>query len=305
MIIAPKEEAVISASNVNVIEHGTTVWSSTGIYLVNDVVQVNGTTHKIFKAIKDGGQVISPALDVNVDGVGTYWFEVGATNYKRAFNELSTSKCVNTNTIYYKFSASHINLLYLSGLVAKSVQIVVTNLDTATVVFDETINTLNREVFDWFDWTYAQPTQTTELFKRLPLIYNASIEVTIDNTGSDAQVGHIVYGRSRSYGLSLIDPAPTSSMRSVTSKSRDEFGNIITRRKIRFRRMKINCLIDSHSIDFIQDRLNELADTACIFVGDEEDGGYRALLIYGELKDHDMPISVKKTKYQLEVEGYL
>ena len=69
--------------------------------------------------------------------------------------------------------------------------------------------------------------------------------------------------------------------------------------------MKISCIIDSFSVDIIEQRLDDLADTPAIFVGDEREGGYNALLIYGELKDHDMPISVSKTKYQLEVEGYL
>lgn len=303
--MAPRTEAVILESNIPVIEAGIDVWANTGTYLSQATVQVNGTTHKIYKSIKAGGEAISPELDVDDSGTGEYWKCFGATNYKRAFDELSSSKCSNPLEIYYKFQVSDIDLLMLDGLVGDTLRIKVTNTENSVAILDETTEISFRDVGDWFDWTYAVPTQQKSHFKLLPMAFNATLEVWITKTEGAAEVGHIPYGRSRDYGLTLADPQPVTSRRGITSKSRDTFGNIVTRRKARYKRMKISCIIDSSRTDNIEDRLDELADTPLIAVGDERDGGYKALLLYAELKDHDMPIGITKTVYQLEFEGYL
>ena len=304
MIIAKRSVPNILSSNVPVDEVGIVVWDSAATYVTTDLVQ-SSTTNSVYKAIVDVPAGIDPSVDAgNEAGIGTYWYRDRATNYYKAFDELASSKCTNPSQINYKFSVSDIDLFMLEGVSADSIRIVVTNEDTSTVIFDETDDLTLREVFDWHDWTYAPTEKVSSYFKLLPMSYNASIEIWIDSV-DDVEVGHIVFGRSRGFGLTLSDPAPVTSRRSLTAKSRDEWGNIITRRKARYKRMTINTVIDSSAVDMIENRLEEIVDTPCIFVGDESDGGYQSLLIYGELKDHDMPIGTTKTQYQLDVEGYI
>ena len=308
MIIAPRSEIIILDSNIPVVEANIPVYDSTATYNTNDKVQINGTTNRIYEAIQSVPAGVNPIDDVDMTkGYGTYWYDRGSTNYYRAFDELESSQCTNTQEIYYKFAVSDVDVLMIDNITnAKSIRLVVTNNATGAVVLDRTDNITTRYVYDWFDWTYAPVEYTRSYYATLPLIYDATFELYISNDEAvDVSVGHIAYGRGKKYGLSLINPSPVSTMRGVTSKQRDNFGNIITRRKARYKRMTISCSIDSSAVDLIEYRLNDLADTPAIFVGDERDGGYKALLIYGELKDHDMPISIKKTQYQLEVEGYI
>ena len=307
MIIAPRIEANVITSNIAVVEAGIPVWDATATYNLKDKVQVNGTTNRIYEAVQAVPVGINPVDDVNpTTGVGTYWFDRGATNYMRAFDELSSSKTTNVDSIYYKFGISDVDVLLLEGLNnAATVRIVVTDNANGNVVKDTTYDVTTRDVYDWFDWTYEPSEYKRTFFALLPLVYDATLEIYIDNTGATVEVGHIAYGRSKKVGLSLISPSPVTSMRGVSTKRRDEFGNIITRRKARYRRMKISCVIDTKTLDRIEERLNDIADTPAIFVGDEREGGFRSLLVYGELRDHDMPISLVKSVYQLEVEGYL
>jgi len=307
MIIAPRTQPNILDSNVAVVESGIPVWDSSATYSTKDMVQVNGTTNRIYEAVQNVPAGVNPVDDVDATtGIGTYWFGRGATNYMRPFDELESSQCKNADSIYYKFGISDIDLILFENMSkVDSIRIVVTNNPNSEVLMDKTVNNLTREVYDWFDWTYAPAEFGRSYFTRLPLSYDATLEVYLNNTGSTVKVGHIAYGRSKNYGLSLINPNPVSSMRGITSKRRDAYGNIITRRRARYKRMSISCVIDSTAVDLIEERLNALADTPAIFVGDEREGGYKALLIYGELRDHDMPISVVKTQYQLQVEGYL
>lgn len=306
MIIAPKLEPIILDSNIDIIEDGVDVYDASSTYSTGDVVQINDNINRKYKATQDVPEGVTPINDVNATtGVGTYWLDYGATNYKKAFDELASSSCLNSDTIYYKFQTSDVDLLMLGGLSAITVRVKVVNTDTDTVLLDETYATTTREVYDWHDYTYAQAEKQTSFFMLLPMAYNTTLELWINTPDEIVSVGHVAFGRSKNVGLSLMDPKPTSSRRGLTTKSRDEFGNIITRKKARYKTMTISCLIDSTVIDIIEDRLDSFVDKACIFVGDERDGGYKALLIFGELKDHDMPIGLVKTTYQLEVDGYI
>ena len=306
MIIAPVETPVILASNVPQVEVYVLVWNSTDTYLLGDEVQVNGSVNKKYKASQNVPAGVDPSVDADKDsGVGTYWVYIEATNYAKPFEVLNSSVATQADSISYTFAMSDIDVMLLTSLHAKTVQVIVTNLDNGVVVSDETYTTWQREVYYWFDWTYAKEEYKTKLTVELPLIYNASVQVILSDVGNTVQIGHLVYGRSQDVGLTLANPAPTTTRRSLTSKSRDDFGNIITRKKIRFWQMSINCLIDSVSIDIIEDRLEKFVDTPCIIVGDFRTGGYETLSIFGEIKDHDMPIGISKTQYKLEVEGYL
>jgi len=308
MIAAPRDTPVILDSNIPVIETDIEVYVDTKAYKVRDKVQINSDTNRIYKAYKDVPAGISPTEDVNpTTGRGSYWFDDGATNYKRAFDELGSSTCKNAESIYYKFAISDIDVLMLSNLKATTVKIKIVNLDANVVLLEKEYFTQTRKVFDWQEWTTEPAEYSSTFYKILPFAFNATLEIWINNTAENAEVGHIAYGRSKNYGLSLVDPKPVSSRRGITSKTRDSSGNIVTRRKSRYRRMKVTCMIETDSVDILEDRLEVIVDTPCIFVGDEKDGGIKALLIYGELKDHDTAIAVKDTytTFILEIEGYL
>jgi len=305
MRLAKRSEIIILDSNVAVEEEGTPVWNSDDTYSVLSIVQSSLSNRK-YKAIQDIPAGIDPVVDVNVTtGIGTYWYDIEATNYFKAFDELGSSVCSNENEIYYKFQTSDIDILYLGNISANSVRVVVTNSDEDTILLDSTYDTTSRDIYDWYDWTYNPIEFDNNFFANIPMAFNTTLEIYITNTNSIASVGHIAFGRGVNAGLTLLGPAPTISKRGVTSKTRDEWGNIVTRKKARYSRMTISCIFDSFSVDIIENRLEKFVDTPLIVVGDERDDGYKSLVIYGELKDHNMPIGISKTEYKLEIEGYL
>jgi hypothetical protein len=305
MLIAPRADINILDSNVDEEEAGVTVWASDTSYSLNDTVQVTAT-HRKYKATQDVPENIYPPDDVNpTTGIGTYWYDYEAVNYYKAFDELGSSVCQNTDSIYYKFTTSDVDLLMLENLTASEVRVIVTNTATGIVIQDVTTDLTTRDVYDWFEWTYEPFEYQNSFALLLQMAFESTLEIYINNVGSVAKVGHIAFGRSVNAGISLANPAPIVTRRGLTTKTRDEFGNIVTRKGARYKRMTINCIIKSIAIDTIEQRLERMADKPLIFLGDESEGGFRSLLIFGELKDHDMPIASCGTKYQLEVEGYL
>lgn len=305
MIIGQRSELVILDTNIARTDDSVPVWDNTLTYLVTDQVQVTGGRRK-YKATQAVPADINPIIDVNpTTGIGTYWYDYEAVNYYKAFDELGSSQCINLDQIYYQFQTSDVDMLLIENIVATSIRAVVTNVDDGVVIQDVTTDISTREVYDWFDWTYSPTEYSNSFFLLLKMAYNTTLDVYIDNLGFDTKAGHIVFGRSVRVGLTLADPKPTVSSRGLTAKSRDEFGNIVTRRKARFKRMTINCLIDSNAVDIVESRLEKMVDMPLIIVGDDSEGGQKSLSIFGEIKDHDMPIGVSKTQYQLEVDGYI
>jgi len=305
MIIAPKIKPNIIDSNIDKIESGIDVWATDTTYEEQKLIQVDGG-ERIYQAVKDVPENINPLDDVNkFTGYGEYWFDVGATNYYRAFDEKGSSTTENETEIYYKFAISDVDTLMLENLQAEEVQIKVTDNKTGDVIQDVTLNTTYKEVSDWWEWTYAEPEYQRTAGAILFMSFDATLEVWIRNSLDVAKVAHIVYGRSRYVGLELANPAPVVSNRGITTKSRDQWGNIITRKKARYKRMSITCQIKGSTIDQIQQRLEKVVDIPLIVVGDTRQDGFKSLAIFGEIKDHDMPIGNNYTQYQLEVEGYI
>ena len=301
MLVIPKVDVSIVSSNVATIDPNFNQWvagyNTTG-YMIGDFVQIV-STDTIYRSAKDNN-LIDPLTDTYNES----WIEYGATNYKKAFDSKRSSKCENADTIYYEFSTSDIDSVSLMGLEAKTVTVKLTNNATATVMLEETIDTLERDVYDWYDWTYAQVDHISSLYKALPLVFDGKLEITIDNTGSIAKVSHIIYGRALQLGLTLAEPMPIASIRNIASKTRDVFGDLKTEVNITYKRMLVNVILNSVAVDRVQNRLEKLNGIPCMFVADEREGGYASLSIFGVHKDFDMPIGVSITKYQLEIEGF-
>lgn len=305
MIIAPKSDVTILDSNIPVIEANIAVYDSSKSYKTLDIVQIDD---RKYQAVQDVPAATNPKNDVNPTTLrGTYWFDMGATNYAKSFDELDSAGCINNESIYYKFKTSDVDLLMLVGLKAKIVRIKVDRVDEdeAITLMDETFTTTNRNVADWFDWTYQTNEYSSTFIKRLTMSYDTTLEIWIDEPDEIVKVSHIVFGRSKDYGFTMVNPKPIVSRRSIKAKTRGADGNIVTRRKARYKRMKVTCAIPENRIDSIEDSMESIVDTPCIFMGDEKDGGIKALSIYGEVKDHDMPIGLHSTTYVLEIEGYL
>ncbi len=300
MLIVPRDEPNISSSNVLVEEAGITVYDpddTQATYNTDQKIQYNGY---IYKALKDGLVQIDPETNP------LSWKNEGRTNYYRMFDVSMNSATTNPDTIVYEFIVEDVDTLALFGLTAKTVKIELIN-DLGEVIYEEEKETYNRRTPDWYEWTYARPTYNRSVvFQNIMMSFNATLKVTIDNTGTDAAVSHLTYGRSMDIGWTLISPEPVSSIRNLISKEKDSTtGVVTTENSMTYKRVVANVLIDNISLDEIQEFMEDYTVTPCLYIGDERDGGYRALMVYGLYRDFDMPIGRTKTVYQLEIDGVI
>jgi hypothetical protein len=300
MLVVPKQGVIIIESNVPEIDTDFDVWDAGTNYNTGDFVQVV-ENHTIYRSVAIDGNIGNDPRD---DEFSENWVSYGNTNYKKAFDPKRSTKCKNTDSIYYKFLISDVDSLALIGIQAKTVNIKVTNNLTATVIYDEDFETLDRDVYDWHDWTYAVSEYKNSIFTKLPMAFDAFLEITLENTGGIAEVGHIAFGRSLNIGLALIKPEPVASIRNIASKTKDVFGDNVTELSVTYKRMIVNVILNSISIDKVQNRLEKLNGIPCLFVADERVDGFSSLIIYGLHKDFDLPIGLTMSQYQLEIEGF-
>lgn len=301
MTATPKQEVVILSSNVSTAESGMSLYSEGTTYKEYDYCYTtDGNIWRFSDVTTASG--INPETDTT-----SKWSYFGKTNYYRAFDPYRSSSCTNADTITYSFSVTDIDTLTFLKLNAKSVSVSLINDDTGETVISETYETYDRDVYDWHDWTYAQSEFISSLY--IPfnhMVLNGTLSVTIDNTGSTASVGHIVYGRSLALGVTLASPEPVASIRNITSKERNQYTGVIELSDpITYKRVTCNVLVDSASVDRTNNRLEKLNGTPCLFVGDNREDGYSSLMAFGLHRDFDQPIGAIKTQYQIQIEGFI
>ncbi len=296
MLIVP--QATIDISSTNVPNYDTAldiyVVEDSKVYNTEDETQYGDT---IWKCLKNDTVDVTPGTDSLV------WSAQSKTNKYRCFDAFMSSSTKNNNSIYYKFNIGDVDTVALFGLNAQSVRVVIKDADGNTQ-YDETVQTLSRYVTNWYDWTYTKAKEKKSIhFRNLPMIYNATMEITIDNTGTTAECSHMVFGTSMDIGITLLNPSPIVSVRNIIPKTKDSKGVVTTTNSMTYKRVVANVLVENDLIDDIQIQLDILNAQACLFLADEREEGFSSLSIFGLFKDFDIPIGYQKSVYQIEIEG--
>lgn len=163
-----------------------------------------------------GNQVTDPAtaliyesrVNTNVGNTPatspTQWLKIGSTNRMAMFDQRVSSRTTNANTIVQTFALGvAADSLIFKRLVAQSVTVQITDpVDGAQDPV--TINLVSDGGIDDY-WEYCfSPVllDTGALFLDLPPYVNATITVTIDNTGGTAECGLCHVGMSFGAGAS-------------------------------------------------------------------------------------------------------
>lgn len=296
MLIVPQSPIDIVETNVPEYETNIDIYipENNKVYNKDDETQYGDT---IYKCMKDGTTGIEPGTNSLI------WYPQSKTNRHRIFDAKMSSGTSNLNSIQYKFNVGDVDTVAFFGLVAQSVRVIIRSADT-TVMYDRTIQTHTRYAANWYDWTYVKAQQKKAIhFLNMPMIYNATMEVIIDNGQSIAECSHLAFGTSRDFGITLREPAPIVSVRNIIPKTKNEKGVIITDNSMTYKRIVANVLLKNQNLDEIIEQIKLLNAEAMLFLADEREEGFASLLEFGYFKDFDMPIGLETTVYQIEIEG--
>jgi len=202
-------------------------------------------THKVYESVSVADHSGNyPPTDILA--AVPKWMEVSATNRWKAFDEKIGSKAIQTTSVTYQFTIPLIDSIALLGLVATSVHVTITGIS-----YDETFDLIdNTGVYDWYTYFFEEIIRKEDLvIFDLPEAYGEVLEITITNTGSDAEVGEIVIGNATTLGTTRT--SPSIGIVDYSIKSTDTFGNITVVERAFSKKLECDIIIDNTELDDI------------------------------------------------------
>ncbi len=172
-VITPIEinDARLTSSTIAEPDTGETAWNASTSYVLGDVV-IRTTTHKKYENILAG---VDAGLPENTP---TRWIEVAPTNRYAMFDTLRNTQSIKASPVTVVLTpAVRIDSIGLLSVDADEVSITV-KVGTETV-YTATRDLNNREVFDWYDYFFAEFNKTPNVvFFDIPPYSNAFITIT-------------------------------------------------------------------------------------------------------------------------------
>ena len=290
MIVIP--QAGQKNLTTNVPDNAEPAWQSGTDYAAGDRVQYD---NKLYEAINAVNSTTPPDQDV------LNWLYVSPVNKFAMFDHFMTTSTVYDQAIDVSVGVSDCDGIGLFGLRAASVRVRVHDNTGNQDVYDETINLVNYDITDWFEWTYNAPVYKDRIFVNIPMFYDATLYVTIAPRDGEAACAFMAWGRSWYLGATLY--GASVSARSNAKKERSKDGHVYLQKGISWRRMSVPVIIDESNIDDAIRRFEKLDGIPAMYVGDTREGGHDSMMIFGFYRDFDVSISVSKSRYEIEIEG--
>ena len=206
MYIIPKKQAVILESNLTDIDSNYTQFVPGTSYAVGAVIQYG---EDIFRSVDNNNTATPVAGTITFD-----WKYLKKANKWAAFDPYNSTKTIHATEIMYVVESRYVDYIALINLRANKVKLELFKLeDDVTIAeplwsFEE--NTFYRKCFN-----YSEYITKDGIFKRTFLndifpYYGTKLKITI--TGTNVEVGNIVYGKKIDLGIVLANNGLVSDL---------------------------------------------------------------------------------------------
>lgn len=253
--------------------------------------------HDIYESLQAGNTGHYPSLAASA----SWWLKIGATNLWKPFDSSVTSQASNADSITYTFQASgRINAIGLLNVSASTARVTMTDV-TDGVVYDVTKTlTSNSGIHSWYSWFFEPLIRNTDvLFSDLPTYNNATISVTLTDTGSVVKCGAIVMGQSLTVGTT--QSGASVGIQDYSQKTQDAFGNFTILQRAFAKRGNFSVWVDNQLHDQTLVTLASLRATAALYVASDD---FKSTYIYGFYKDFNQGIQMPtQSILNIEIEG--
>lgn len=260
-----------------------------------DFTTVNIATDGNFTTVTDyRHDIFNPVTD------SAKWFDEGFTNKYKLLDTSLSSQTSITGDMEMSFIVNKIDSVYLFRLYGTSVTITVTQIDTATVLFDETI-TLTDKNSGGTHWGYYfnDFTFSGKTFAEVPLNFNMLVEITIANRDGESKCGMVGIGKSESLGATLYGSG--AGIIDFSKKETNDFGEtFLTQRDFKATN---NLTVDvlAGRTDPVIERLTELRAIPIIYKGSDI---YTSSIIFGIYNSWDVIFSNQsRTRLNINLES--
>jgi hypothetical protein len=277
------DDAALLSSNV--LENDYVAYNAGTTYaLAERAIYVAADTHWIIESLQNGNIGHTPTGET----ADTWWLKVGETNRWKMFDQSVQSQTTNANSIEVEVIADgRADSVALLNLSCASVNVTMTDAIDGEV-FNETFSLVSDSgITDWYSYFFEPIVRLSELVvSEMPPYANATIGVTITDTGSTAKCGVMVVGLSRDlgaaqYGLSL-------GLTDYSVKQQDDFGNYTVLERAYRLTSDMQVFVPNSLINQVRTVLASYRAIPSVYIGADE---HDATIVYGFFKDFSIVIS--------------
>ena len=270
-------------------------WAGGTAYAVGDRV-IRTSTHSIYERLVAGTSATAPEDDpIN-------WVRVGPTNRWAAFDQAVGTRTSAADTLTFSIQPGVVRGLALLDLDIESATVVMT-VDGETVYSREILPQQTQEDADsWYDFFFeAVQRRSAIVLTDLPPYGEGVITVTLSGGGSPVSVGTCAVGPM--YELGTVLANPRIGILDYSKKTTDDFGTTSVTERGYAKRMTLDVLLPTTSVDLATIRLARVRARPAVWVASPR---FDALSIYGWLKDWSVSIpGLINSTCSLEIEGLI
>ena len=235
----------------------------------------------------------------------TDWVSNGSTNQWKMLDDYVGTQSERASNITIEIDSGKSDYIALFGL--EAIELILTVYDNSSgspvQVDTVTVDMLTQNSLSWSDYFFGPIDYRTDYVYMIPIYANSTIKIEINNTDV-AKCGMVVVGRSREIGNTLYNAS--IGIVDYSTKTTTAAGYTYLEQGNYAKEMDIDLTIATNRVDGVQKALAELRALPVVWIGDNEDGKYESLLVYGFFREFNIVLrGPQYSSCSLEIEGLI
>lgn len=270
-----------------------------GSYKLGDEV-IRDSSHRKYRCLVD--ETFSDPLLTTTGDALAEWIDIGPTNKWAMFDGKVKNKTKSTTdfTLDVVSSAIFDNVSFFGVVVVESIRVEV--IYGGETIYDETKGFIDlSSIVDHYSYAFYQLIFANDgIFKDIPPYIGSTIRVTFTGTGSGIEVGAMLFGMSKSMGVTCINTK--SNTIDYSDVEYDVFGELseVERPVVSYNTYEID--IPKPLAQSVERRLRSSRGVDCVWVGDIGDN--QDLITYGRYERSPVTYSNPSVvSYSVKVRG--
>lgn len=300
MYIVPKKQVVILQSNLTDTDSNYTQFVPGTSYDLGAEVQYG---QDIFRSM-DANNTSIPVTETTTFG----WKFLKKANKWASFDPYNSTKTKHVSEIMYVVESRYVDYIGLIELRANNVKLELFNLNddiaTAEPVWAYEEKTFYRKCYNYSEYITKDGTFKRTFLKDIFPYFSTKLKITI--TGTNVEVGNIIYGKKIDLGMVLINGLVSETGNLIDIEIDSETGNIKQVPIMPKKDLTVPVLIETKDYERVKNTLEDYLGLPCLFVALK--GATNKLpnvALYGFYKNIRTPIGAEYCEYELIIKGVI